>query len=110
VEETPIHREKNPLAFMAGAGGGGTDSAVLLMDDSEANEIRDCAEGLRCSDAGNEGDIGSRFGDRYPLSLEVSKSVLEGRPLGKTVLKSLRSSYQAIFFAIMRKRNRLCKL
>jgi hypothetical protein len=74
--------------FTAGGGGGAGNVAALPVDDSEASEIRDCTEGLRCSDAGSEGDTRSRFGDRYPPSVTVegSESAFEGRPLGKTVL------------------------
>lgn len=43
-------------------------------------------EGLLCNDAGNEGDTGSRFGDRYPVVDSGSKFGVEGKPLGNTVL------------------------
>lgn len=83
TDEAPIHREKNPLALTAGAGGGTGIVAALPTDDPDDSDVRDCMEGLLCNDAGSEGDTGSRFGAMVEAG---SKSEVEGKPLGKTVL------------------------
>jgi len=84
TDEAPTHREKNPVALTAGAGGGGTGIVAALPTDD--NDARDCVDGLLCSDAGREGDTGSRFGDRCTVAEAGSKLGVEGKPLGKTVL------------------------
>jgi hypothetical protein len=84
TDEAPIHRENNPVALTAGAGAGIV--AAVPTDDPDDSDVRDCMEGLLCNDAGNEGDTGSRFGDKYPVVESGSKLGVEGNPLGKTVL------------------------
>jgi len=87
TDEAPIHRENNPVALTAGAGGAGAGIvAALPTDDPDDSDVRDCMDGLLCNDAGNEGDAGSRFGDKYPVVEAGSKLGVVGKPLGKTVL------------------------